>query len=136
MTRSTATPQTVSGSTAVKVALLCSLGLLVVASVRFARFDWTGIPLERGKAVQERVVSEDCTEYIRPYTTSSGRTISPVSVDEQQYLSMVDLFSGRRGRTCTSPVCWRRSPAARRCRGWRPSCPSTRRCRSPWSTWP
>ena len=36
----------------------------------------------------------DCTEYIRPYTTSSGRTISPVSVDEQQYLSMVDLFSG------------------------------------------
>lgn len=94
MTRSTPTPQTVSGSTAVKVALLCSLGLLVVASVRFARFDWTGIPLERGKAVQERVVSEDCTEYIRPYTTSSGRTISPVSVDEQQYLSMVDLFSG------------------------------------------
>ena len=94
MTRSTSTPQTVSGSTAVKVALLCTLGLLVVASVRFARFDWTGIPLERGKAVQERVVSEDCTEYIRPYTTSSGRTITPVSVDEQQYLSMVDLFSG------------------------------------------
>jgi hypothetical protein len=66
----------------------------VLGSIRFARFDWSGLPLERGKEFQERVVSEDCTEYIRPYTTSSGRTISPVSVDEQQYLSMVDLFSG------------------------------------------
>lgn len=94
MTSSTATPPKVSGSTAVRIALVLTLGVLVLASVRFARFDWTGIPLERGKAVQERVVSETCTEYIRPYTTASGRTISPVSVDEQQYLSMVDLFSG------------------------------------------
>ncbi len=94
MTRTTATPQQVSGRTTLQIALLCSLGLLLVASVRFARFDWTGLPLARGRAVQERVVSEDCTEYIRPYTTSAGRTISPLSVDDQQYLSMVDLFSG------------------------------------------
>lgn len=94
MTRSTPTPQKVSVSTAVTIALVCSIGLLLVASVRFARFDWTGLPLERGKAVQERVVSADCTELIRPYTTSSGRTISPVSVDDQQYLSMVAYFSG------------------------------------------
>lgn len=94
MTRTTATSQGVSGRTAVKVALVLSLGVLLLASIRFARFDWTGIPLERGRAVQERVVSSECTEYIRPYTTSSGRTISPVSVDDQQYLSMVDLFSG------------------------------------------
>jgi hypothetical protein len=94
MTDDTATTPRVTRSTALRIALVLSLGVLLVGSVRFARFDWTGIPLERGRAVQERVVSEDCTEYIRPYTTSSGRTISPVSVDEQQYLSMVELFSG------------------------------------------
>ena len=76
MTRTTATSQGVSGRTAVKVALVLSLGVLLLASIRFARFDWTGIPLERGRAVQERVVSSECTEYIRPYTTSSGRTTS------------------------------------------------------------
>ena len=94
MDTTTAASPSVSRPTAMRIALLLCLGVVVLGSVRFARFDWSGIPLERGKAVQERVVSDSCTEYIRPYTTSSGRVISPVTVDEQQYLSMVALFSG------------------------------------------
>lgn len=81
-------------STTVVVALVCSVGLLLVASVRFARFDWTPLPLERGPVTVEREVSEDCTEFVRPYTTATGRTISPVTVDDQQYLSLVQYFSG------------------------------------------
>lgn len=81
-------------STAVWIALLLSAGVLLVGSVRFARYDWSGLPLARGPISQERVVSAECTEHIRPYVTSSGRTISPMTVDEQQYLSIVRHLDG------------------------------------------
>jgi hypothetical protein len=74
--------------------LVLSLAVVVLGSVRFARYDWHGLPLER--APMERVVevSERCTEVIRPYFTESGREIGPVVVDEQQYLALVAYFRG------------------------------------------
>lgn len=81
-------------STAALIALVLSVGVLLVGSVRFARYDWSGLPLARGPLSQERVVSEACTEHIRAYVTSSGRTISPMTVDEQQYLSIVRFMDG------------------------------------------
>lgn len=83
-----------SRSTAVKIALVLTLAVVLLGAVRFGRYDWTGIPFERYPMTDERVVSEDCTEYIRPYTTESGRVIGPVAVDEQQYMSMVAHFRG------------------------------------------
>lgn len=85
---------TVTVATAAKIALLLSLAVVLIGSVRFARFDWTGIPFERNTEQVERVVSDDCTELVHPYRTESGRLIEPVSVDEQQYLSMVAYFRG------------------------------------------
>lgn len=81
-------------STLFAIAGVLTLAVLLVGSVRFARYDWTGIPFERTPMRTERVVSEDCTERIRPYTTDTGRVIAPVTVDEQQYLSLVDHFRG------------------------------------------
>ncbi len=81
-------------STATLIALALSLAVLLVGSVRFARYDWSGLPLARGPLSQERVVSAECTEHIRAYVTSSGRTISPMTVDEQQYLSIVRFMDG------------------------------------------
>ncbi len=93
--RPTPQPSAVFGaSTAALIALALSVAVLLLGSVRFARFDWSGLPLARGPVDQERVVSADCTEHIRPYVTSSGRTISPMTVDEQQYMSIVRLMDG------------------------------------------
>ncbi len=77
-----------------RIALVLSLAVVLVGSIRFGRFDWTGIPFERGPMTTERVVSAECTERIRPYTTESGRVIAPVSVDEQQYMSLVEYLRG------------------------------------------
>ena len=79
---------------AVRIALVLSLLIILLASVRFARFDWSGLPLDRQPTTVVREVSDDCVERIEPYETSSGRTISPVTVDEEQYLSMVAYFRG------------------------------------------
>jgi len=87
-------PAAFRASTAALIALALSVGVLLVGSVRFARYDWSGLPLARGPLSQERVVSAACTEHIRPYVTSAGRTISPMTVDEQQYLSIVRFLDG------------------------------------------
>ncbi len=79
---------------AVRIAVVLSLLVILLASVRFARFDWSGLPLDRQPTTVVREVSDDCVERIEPYETSSGRTISPVTVDEEQYLSMVAFFRG------------------------------------------
>ncbi len=79
---------------AVRIAVVLSLLIILLASVRFARFDWSGLPLDRQPTTVVREVSDDCVERIEPYETSSGRTISPVTVDEEQYLSMVAFFRG------------------------------------------
>jgi len=71
-----------------------SLVVLVLGSVRFARYDWSGIPLDRAPAVTSQRVSDGCLERIEPYLTESGREISPTVVDEQQYLSMIERFRG------------------------------------------
>lgn len=84
------------GAVAVRIALVLTLLVLVLASVRFARFDWSGLPLDRQPVTVVREVSGDCVERIEPYETSSGRTISPVTVDEEQYLSMVAYYRGAR----------------------------------------
>jgi len=79
---------------------LCAIGLvltvatLLIGSVRFARFDWTPLPLDRAPLTDERQVSPECLELIRPYTTTSGREIAPVVVDEQQYLALVEHYRG------------------------------------------
>jgi len=83
-----------SRSAAVKVALVLCLLAVLVSSVRFGRLDWTGIPFDRGPVEVTREISPDCTEHVRPYTTDTGRVVSPVVVDEQQYMSMVDHFRG------------------------------------------
>ncbi|MBV6507796.1 MAG: hypothetical protein JJLCMIEE_00854 [Acidimicrobiales bacterium] len=85
---------TVTVATAAKIALVLSLAVILLGSVRFGRIDWTGIPFERNTETVERVVSDDCTEVIRPYRTEGGRVIEPVTVDEQQYLSLVAYFRG------------------------------------------
>ncbi|MGB3411869.1 MAG: hypothetical protein WBA45_11800 [Microthrixaceae bacterium] len=77
----------------VKIGLVLTLVTLVLGSVRFARFDWTGLPLDRGPITAERQVGP-CLEKIHPYTTESGRVIKPVVVDEMQYLSLVEHFRG------------------------------------------
>lgn len=79
---------------AVRIALVLSVLVVLLASVRFARFDWSGLPLDRQPATVVREVSDRCVERIEPYETSAGRTISPVTVDEEQYLSMVAYFRG------------------------------------------
>ena len=77
-----------------RIGAVLTLALLVVGSVHFARYDWTGVPLDRAPLTATKVVSPACTEKIRPYTTTSGRTISPVVVDEQQYMALVLYYRG------------------------------------------
>ncbi|CAN5562436.1 hypothetical protein BH10ACT3_BH10ACT3_12430 [soil metagenome] len=83
-----------SRRTVLRIAAVLTLVMLVVCSGRFARYDWTGLPLDRGPVTAERQVGPDCLEQIKPYVTESGRVISPVVVDEQQYLSLVEYFRG------------------------------------------
>lgn len=78
----------------VRVGVALTLIVLVLASVRFARYDWTGIPLGLLPDTVEREVSEDCTEEVGTFVTDRGRTIQPVSVDDEQYMSMVAMFRG------------------------------------------
>jgi hypothetical protein len=77
-----------------KIALVLTLATLVVGSLRFARYDWSGIPLERAPMHDQVRLSKKCLEKIGPYTTESGRVIAPVVVDEQQYLALVEYFRG------------------------------------------
>lgn len=87
-------PAPTSRSTLVKIGLVLTLFAVLIGSVRFARFDWSGLPLDRAPITDERQVGPDCLEQIRPYTTESGRVIEPVVVDEQQYLDLVQYYRG------------------------------------------
>lgn len=84
----------VSRARFLRILAVLTLCTLVVASVRFARYDWTGIPLERYPAGDVVEVTESCTETLSPYVTDAGREITPVAVDSVQYLSMVEYFRG------------------------------------------
>ena len=77
-----------------RLGLVLTLIVLLLASVRFARYDWTGIPLERLPDQVERVVSDDCTELIGTYETDTGRVLQPVTVDDEQYMSLVAMYRG------------------------------------------
>ena len=83
-----------STRTMVRVGLLLSLVVLLLGSVRFARYDWTGLPIERAPLSTERQVSPECLEQIGTYTTESGRVVERVVVDEQQYMALVQYFRG------------------------------------------
>ncbi|MEI2638658.1 MAG: hypothetical protein V9F03_06645 [Microthrixaceae bacterium] len=83
----------VSSSVTIRIGLVLTLAFAVIGSVRFARFDWTGLPLDRAPITSERQVG-DCLEKIKPYVTESGRVIKPVVVDEMQYLALVEHFRG------------------------------------------
>ena len=76
------------------IGLVLTVATLLIGSVRFARFDWSGLPLDRGPVSAERQVGPDCLEQIRPYITVSDRVISPIVVDEQQYLALVEYYRG------------------------------------------
>ncbi len=80
----------------VRIGLVLTAVALLLGSVQFARYDWTGVPIQRAPAELDRTISAGCHERIRPFTTSSGRTISPSPIDDQQYLSMIDWFRGER----------------------------------------
>ncbi len=81
-------------ATVVRIGLLLTLVVLVIGSLNFARYDWSGLPLNRAPMTATKVVSTDCTEHVKPYTTSSGRVVGPIVVDEQQYLNLVEMFRG------------------------------------------
>src|SRR5690606_7017465 len=83
-----------STRTMVRVGLLLSLVVLLLGSVRFARYDWTGLPIERAPLSTERQVSPECLEQIGTYTTEPGRVVERVVVDEQQYMALVHSFRG------------------------------------------
>ena len=78
----------------VRIGLVVSLIALVVGSVQFARYDWTGVRFQRSPESVDRTISPDCHEQIRPFETSTGRIITPSALDEQQYVSMIDRFRG------------------------------------------
>ena len=65
-----------SMATLARIGLVLGLAALVIGSVHFARYDWTGIPLDRGPVTSTRTISPACHETIQPYTTESGRVIS------------------------------------------------------------
>lgn len=83
-----------SVSLVVRIGLLLTLVVVVFGSVRFARYDWTGLPVDRAPLSAERQVSPECLELIGTYTTESGRVVEPVVVDEQQYMALVQQFRG------------------------------------------
>lgn len=78
----------------VAIGLVLSVLALVIGSVQFGRYDWTGLQVQRGPADSERTLSDACHERIEPFVTSSGRTIAPAAIDDQQYLSMIEWFRG------------------------------------------
>ena len=78
----------------VRLGILLTLAAAVLMSVRFARFDWTGIPLEVLPDSVTVEVSDGCTEEVGSYVTSDGRTISPTTMDDEQYLAMVSQYRG------------------------------------------
>ncbi len=78
----------------VRIGLVVSLVALLVGSIQFARYDWTGIRFQRAPDNIDRTISPACHELIRPFETSSGRIIAPAGIDEQQYLSMIERFRG------------------------------------------
>jgi len=85
--------QSTSLSTLVRIGLILTLLVLLVGSVRFARYDWTGLPINRGSPGTERQVG-DCLERIGTYRTESGRIVDKIVVDEQQYLALVAYYRG------------------------------------------
>lgn len=87
-------PPTVTLRFVVLLCLCLSVVAMLLGSVRFGRHDWTGLTLEQQPVTDVRVVSDECIERIRPYVADDGRVIGPISVDQQQYLSMVDLYRG------------------------------------------
>ena len=78
----------------VRIGLVVSLVALLVGSIQFARYDWTGIRFQRAPDNIDRTISPECHELIRPFETSTGRIIAPAGIDEQQYLSMMEQFRG------------------------------------------
>ena len=80
--------------TLVRIGLLLTLVVVVIGSLNFARYDWTGLPLNRAPMTATKDVSSRCVEHIGPYTTESGRVVAPVVVDEQQYMNLVELYRG------------------------------------------
>ncbi len=87
-------PVRTTGAQLTRIGLLLSLVVLVLGSLLFARYDWTGIPLSRSPERDVKVVSDSCTEIIEPYTTESGRVVGPVVVDEMQYMALVKYYRG------------------------------------------
>lgn len=77
-----------------RIGLALSVVTLLVGSVLFARYDWTGLPLIRAPQTDVKAVDENCTEIIQPYTTESGRVVEPVVSDEMQYMAMVLYYRG------------------------------------------
>jgi hypothetical protein len=84
----------VSRSQLLRLGLVLTLVVLVLASLRFARYDWTGSSMTLLPDSLEEEISSDCTELIGSYTTDSGRVIQPVAVDQEQYMSMVAMYRG------------------------------------------
>ena len=83
----------VTANAIIRIGVALTLAFMVIGSVRFARFDWTHLPLQRAPLTAERQVGP-CLEKIKPYVTESGRVIKPVVVDEMQYLALVEHFRG------------------------------------------
>lgn len=77
-----------------RIGALLTLIVLAIGSLNFARYDWTGLPLNRTAMTATKEVSARCVEHIGPYTTESGRVVAPVVVDEQQYMNLVELYRG------------------------------------------
>ncbi len=84
----------VSAAQIIRLGVVLTLAAAVLMSVRFARFDWTRVPLEYLPHSLTLEVSPECTEQVGSYITSSGRTIQPTAMDDQQYLAMVELYRG------------------------------------------
>lgn len=77
-----------------RVGIALTLIVLVLASVRFARYDWTGVRLDLLPDSIEREVSADCYEDIGTFVTDTGRIVGPVAVDDEQYMSLVAMYRG------------------------------------------
>lgn len=85
---------TTSTRTLLRIGVVLTLAVLLLGSVRFARYDWSGLPIERAPLQTERQVGPDCLEPIGTYTTESGRVVERVVIDEQQYMALVQLYRG------------------------------------------
>ncbi len=83
-----------SVASVLRIGLLLTLVVLAIGSLKFARYDWSGLPLDRTPGTAVEVVDAGCTERVHPYVTESGRVVGPIVVDEQQYLNLVELYRG------------------------------------------